>query len=67
MKTLVILNPNAGGGRAYSIFKKIEDNLIETFGNLAVALSKTAEEVAETLKNRNSFFFCILCRRKHFP
>ncbi len=45
MRTLVILNPHAGGGRARQVFHRIEDPLARAFGELVLALTERPEEV----------------------
>jgi len=49
MRTLVIINPHTAGGRAQRIFKKIESQLFETFGELLIAVTQRPQEVAEHL------------------
>jgi len=49
MRTLIIINPNAAGGRAGDVFKKIEDRLVEVLGEFIVAVTRRPEEVAEHL------------------
>ncbi len=48
-KTLIILNPHAGGGRAGRLWSKIEPLLWRELGNLVVAMTQRPEEVAEHL------------------
>jgi len=54
MRTLIIVNPNAAGGKASTIFKQIHDRLVEKLGEFIVAVTKTPEEVAEHLKEAAS-------------
>jgi len=49
MRTLIIINPNAAGGQAGAVFKKIEDRLVKVLGEFIVAVTKRPEEVAEHL------------------
>ena len=49
MRTLIIINPNAAGGRAGVVFKKIEDRLFKVLGKFIVAVTKRPEDVAEHL------------------
>ncbi len=46
MRTLVIINPNSAGGRAQTIFKKIEKRLSDTFGELLIAVTHGPQDVA---------------------
>jgi YegS/Rv2252/BmrU family lipid kinase len=46
MRTLIIINPNAAGGRAGDVLKKIEDRLLKVLGEFIVAVTKRPEEVA---------------------
>jgi len=45
MKTLIIVNANACGGRAVAVFKSIEGRIAEFFGDLSVAVSEKTEDV----------------------
>jgi len=45
-RTLIIINPNAGGGRARRVFHEIEDRLANEFGELLVAITEKPEDVA---------------------
>ena len=45
MKTLIIVNANACGGRAVAVFKSIEGRIAEFFGDLSVAVSEKPEDV----------------------
>jgi YegS/Rv2252/BmrU family lipid kinase len=48
-KTLVILNPFAGSGRAGRVWKELEPLLWEQLGELAVAITQHPEDVAQHL------------------
>ncbi|HEX2618494.1 MAG TPA: diacylglycerol kinase family protein [Phototrophicaceae bacterium] len=48
-KTLIILNPHAGGGRAGQLWTQIEPLLWDKLGELAVAVTQRPEEVAHHL------------------
>lgn len=48
-KTLIVLNPHAGSGRAGRIWHEIEPLLWEELGDLVVAVTNHPEEVAEHL------------------
>ena len=45
-KTLIILNPHAGGGRAGRLWREVEPLLWETLGELVIAVTERPEEVA---------------------
>lgn len=47
--TLVILNPNAGSGRAERLWAKIEPLAYQTWGNLVVAITEKPQDVAAHL------------------
>jgi YegS/Rv2252/BmrU family lipid kinase len=49
MKTLIIINPNAAGGQAGAVFKKIEDRLAKVLGEFIVAVTQNPEELADHL------------------
>jgi diacylglycerol kinase (ATP) len=49
MKTLIIINPNAAGGRAGSVFKRIEGRLVEVLGEFIVAVTKKPGDLAQHL------------------
>ncbi|MDH5384304.1 MAG: diacylglycerol kinase family protein, partial [Candidatus Aminicenantes bacterium] len=49
MRTLVIVNPNAAGGKAGAVFKKLQDQLFKKIGDYIVAFTERPEEVAEHL------------------
>ncbi len=49
MRTLIIVNPHSAGGRAQRIFKKIEGQLFDAFGELLIAVTQSPQEVAEHL------------------
>jgi YegS/Rv2252/BmrU family lipid kinase len=49
MRTLIIINPNASGGRAGAMFKRVEDRLVEVLGEFVLAVTKRPEDVAEHL------------------
>jgi diacylglycerol kinase (ATP) len=48
-KTLIILNPHAGSGRAGHVWKELEPLLWELLGELVVAITQRTEEVAQHL------------------
>jgi YegS/Rv2252/BmrU family lipid kinase len=48
-KTLIVLNPHAGGGRAGKLWSQIEPILWETLGELVIAVTEHPEEVAKHL------------------
>jgi diacylglycerol kinase (ATP) len=48
-KTLIILNPHAGSGRAGRVWTELEPLLWETLGELVVAITQHPEEVAQHL------------------
>lgn len=49
MRTLIIVNTNAGGGKAGAVFKQIQDQLVDKLGEFIVAFTEKPEEVAEHL------------------
>jgi diacylglycerol kinase (ATP) len=49
MRTLIIVNANACGGKASGIFKSVESRIREFFGNLTVAVSEKPEDVGRHL------------------
>ncbi|MEP7294356.1 MAG: diacylglycerol kinase family protein [Chloroflexota bacterium] len=48
-KTLIILNPHAGSGRAGRIWREVEPLLWEALGELVIAVTERPEEVAQHL------------------
>lgn len=50
MKTLVIINKNAAGGRAVDVFKSVEIRIKEAFGEFTAAMTQTPEELAGHLE-----------------
>lgn len=48
-RTLIILNPHAGGGKAGQLWRRIEPLLWEHLGELVVAVTERSEEVAQHL------------------
>ncbi|MBZ0301135.1 MAG: diacylglycerol kinase family lipid kinase [Anaerolineae bacterium] len=48
-KTLIILNPHAGGGRSGQLWRKLEPLLWESLGELVIAVTENPEEVAHHL------------------
>ncbi len=48
-KTLIILNPHAGGGRAGRLWREVEPLLWESLGELIVAVTDRPSDVAEHL------------------
>src|SRR5215213_9660058 len=48
-KTLIILNPHAGGGRAGRLWREVEPLLWEHLGKLVIAVTERPEEVAQHL------------------
>ncbi len=51
MKTLIILNPHAGSGRAGRLWSKIEPLLWQELGELVVAVTQRPEEIAPHLES----------------
>lgn len=49
MRTLLIINPHAAGGRSLAIFKQIQDRLVEVLGDYVVAVTESPEDVAKHL------------------
>jgi YegS/Rv2252/BmrU family lipid kinase len=49
-KTLIILNPHAGSGRAGRVWKELEPILWDRLGELVVAITQHTEEVAQHLE-----------------
>lgn len=49
MRTLVILNPHSGGGRAGKIFRRIEEGLMHTLGDFLVVITHEPDAVARYL------------------
>jgi YegS/Rv2252/BmrU family lipid kinase len=45
MRTLVIVNPNACGGKTVAVYRSIEGRLAELLGDLTVAISEKLEDV----------------------
>ncbi len=50
MSTLIIVNPNAAGGKAEAIFENLRNRLREALGELIVAVTRTAEELASHIE-----------------
>lgn len=50
-KTLIVLNPRAGGGRAGRIWRELEPLLWELLGELVVAVTQHPEDVAAHLEH----------------
>ncbi len=48
-KTLIVLNPHAGGGRAGRLWREVEPMLWETLGELIIAVTEAPQEVAQHL------------------
>ena len=48
-KTLIILNPHAGAGRAGKLWREVEPMLWETLGELVIAVTERPDEVAQHL------------------
>jgi diacylglycerol kinase (ATP) len=48
-RTLIVVNPHAGGGRAGKLWHQIEPMLWEALGELLVAITQRPEDVAEHL------------------
>jgi diacylglycerol kinase (ATP) len=46
MRTLIIVNPNAAGGKAVAVYRSIEERMAAVFGELNVVVSGRPEEVA---------------------
>jgi YegS/Rv2252/BmrU family lipid kinase len=53
-RTLIILNPHAGGGKAGQLWTTIEPLLWDTLGDLLVAITQRPEEVAPHLEMARS-------------
>src|SRR5689334_10231106 len=51
MKTLIILNPHAGSGRAGRLWSKIEPLLWKELGELVVAVTQRPDEIAPHLES----------------
>lgn len=49
MRTLIIVNPHAAGGRARKVFDRIEDQIAEKLGEVVVAITEKPEDVAEKI------------------
>jgi YegS/Rv2252/BmrU family lipid kinase len=49
MKTLIILNPHSGGGRAGKIFRHLEEKLVHILGDFLVAITHDPDAVARQL------------------
>jgi YegS/Rv2252/BmrU family lipid kinase len=49
MRTLIIVNANACGGKAVEVYKSIESRIAEIFGDLTVAFSEKTEDVGRTI------------------
>ncbi|MFB0564337.1 MAG: diacylglycerol kinase family protein [Candidatus Aminicenantaceae bacterium] len=49
MRTLIVINPHAAGGKAIKMFKQIQDQLAERLGELVIAVTQTPEELARHL------------------
>src|SRR5260221_10180808 len=54
MKTLIILNPHAGSGRAGRLWSEIEPLLWQELGELVVAVTEHPDEVAQHLEKARS-------------
>jgi diacylglycerol kinase (ATP) len=50
MRTLIIVNPNAAGGKALAVYRSIEERMAAAFGELNVVVSERPEEVAGHLE-----------------
>jgi len=46
MRTMIIVNANACGGKAAAVYRSIEDLMADAFGEITVAVSEKPEEVA---------------------
>jgi diacylglycerol kinase (ATP) len=46
MRTLIIINANAAGGKAVAVFKSIEGRAADVFGDFTVAVTEKPEELA---------------------
>src|SRR4030042_1675781 len=49
MRTLIMVNANACGGRACAVYKSVESRMAEFFGDLTVAISEKPEDVGRHL------------------
>jgi YegS/Rv2252/BmrU family lipid kinase len=49
MRSLIIVNANACGGKAVAVYKGIESRVAEVFGDLTVAISERPEDVGRHL------------------
>src|SRR6185369_17481557 len=49
-KTLIVLNPHAGSGRAGRVWKELEPILWDKLGELVVAVTQNPDEVAPHLE-----------------
>ncbi len=49
MRTLILINPNAAGGRAGAAFKKVENRLVEVLGEFVVAVTQNPKDVVKHL------------------
>jgi YegS/Rv2252/BmrU family lipid kinase len=49
MKTLVIVNPRAGGGRTKSVFARLEGQIKSLFGDPLIAFTENSDDVSKSL------------------
>lgn len=49
MRTLIVVNANACGGKAVALFKSVESRITEFFGDLTVVVSENAEDMERSL------------------
>jgi len=49
MRTLIMVNANACGGKAIAVYKSVESRIAEFFGDLTVAISEKPEDVGRHL------------------
>src|SRR6185369_4330955 len=54
MKTLIILNPHAGSGRAGRLWSQIEPLLWKELGELVVAITEKPQDVAQHLEKAHA-------------
>jgi diacylglycerol kinase (ATP) len=45
MRTLIVVNANACGGKAVAVFKSVESRMMEFFGDLTISVSETPEDL----------------------
>lgn len=50
MRTIIIINANACGGKAVSVYKSIEGRISDAFGDLTVAISEKPDDLSRHLE-----------------